>query len=118
MHELSLCRSIAATARSHAAGRPVSVVRVQIGALRQVVPDSLLFCWKVIREFEGMPDAELKYESVPAALNCTVCGNTSEVSVWSMKCPACGSTAVNVANGNEFIITSIDVTSIEVSQSM
>ncbi|MCK5756142.1 MAG: hydrogenase maturation nickel metallochaperone HypA, partial [Mycobacterium sp.] len=54
MHELSLCHAIAGVVTSHAEGRPVEVVRVRVGALRQVVPDSLLFCWSIVRDHEGL----------------------------------------------------------------
>ena len=66
VHELSLCGAIAGVVRPHAAGRHVDVVRVQVGALRQVVPESLEFCWSLIREYEEMPDAELELEFVAA----------------------------------------------------
>ena len=48
MHELSICSAIASTAAKHAEGRPVSQVTVQIGHLRQVVPDALQFSWEVV----------------------------------------------------------------------
>ena len=60
MHELSLCHAIAGVVTSHAEGRPVEVVRVRVGALRQVVPDSLLFCWSIVRDHEGLGAAELQ----------------------------------------------------------
>ncbi len=41
MHELSICSAIANAAAKHAEGRSVSQVTVQIGHLRQVVPDAL-----------------------------------------------------------------------------
>jgi hydrogenase nickel incorporation protein HypA/HybF len=40
VHELSLCEAIAGVVKPHAGGRHVDVVRVRIGALRQVVPES------------------------------------------------------------------------------
>ena len=43
MHELSLCEAIAGVVKPYADGRHVDIVRVRIGALRQVVPESLSF---------------------------------------------------------------------------
>ncbi|EUA09257.1 hydrogenase expression/synthesis hypA family protein [Mycobacterium kansasii 732] len=37
MHELALCEAIAGVVKTHADGRHVDVVRVRVGALRQVV---------------------------------------------------------------------------------
>lgn len=110
MHELSLCRAIAAAVRPHAAGRRVGVVRVQVGALRQVVPETLSFCWTLVRDHEDMPGAELELELVPAEVACRSCGEQSQVaSRWSVACPRCDSPDVTVVHGQEFLVTSVDV---------
>lgn len=110
MHELSLCQAIVDVVKSHAAGRHVDVVRVQVGALRQVVPESLAFCWTLLRDCEEMPDAELELECVTAEVRCRACAGRSEItSAWSIWCPECDSTDVEVLRGNEFLVTSLDV---------
>lgn len=111
MHELSLCQAIAGVVKPHAAGRRVDVVRLQVGALRQVVPETLSFCWTIVREHEDMPDAELVLELVPAQVRCRGCGKQSQIeSRWSVLCPQCGSADVEVVAGEEFLVTSVDVT--------
>lgn len=110
MHELSLCQAIAGVVKSHAAGRHVDLVRVRIGTLRQVVPESLSFCWTMLRDSEGMPDAELELERVTAMVRCRACGERSEItSPWSLWCPLCESADVEILCGNEFLVTSLDV---------
>lgn len=110
MHELSLCRAIAGVVKPHAAGRHVDVVRVRIGALRQVVPESLSFCWSLVRDHEDMPGAELELEWVTAEVACRECGQQSEItSRWSVRCPECQSAEVTVVRGEEFLVTSVDV---------
>lgn len=117
MHELSLCHAIAGVVRTHADGRPVEVVRVRVGALRQVVADSLLFCWSIVAEHDGLADAALELEWVPAAVSCRACGQESEIqSRWSVCCPACASGDVTVIRGEEFLVTSIDIRSDEAAQ--
>ncbi len=111
MHELSLCRAIAGVVKPHAAGRRVDVVRLQVGALRQVVPETLIFCWSLVRDHEDMPAAELELELVPAQVRCRECGRQSEIeSRWSVACPECQSGDVDVVAGEEFLVTSVDVT--------
>ncbi|HZC93456.1 MAG TPA: hydrogenase maturation nickel metallochaperone HypA [Mycobacterium sp.] len=110
MHELSLCEAIADVVKPYADGRHVDVVRVRIGALRQVVPDSLSFCWTLVRDYEDMPDAELELELVDAQVTCRGCGHQSTItSRWSLLCPQCESADVEVLRGNEFLVTSLDV---------
>ncbi len=111
MHELSLCQAIAGVVKPHAAGRRVDVVRVRVGALRQVVPESLSFCWTLVRDHEDMPEAELELEFVPAEVACRSCGRQSEIaSRFSVCCPHCTSADVTVVHGEEFLVTSVDVT--------
>jgi hydrogenase nickel incorporation protein HypA/HybF len=94
-----------------ATGRRVDVVRVRVGALRQVVPESLSFCWSLVRDHEDMPEAELELEFVAAEVACHSCGRQSEIaSRFSVCCPQCDSTDVAVVRGEEFLVTSVDVT--------
>jgi len=110
MHELSLCRAIAGAVRPHAGDRRVDVVRVRVGALRQVVPETLEFCWTLVRDHEDMPDAELRLELVPAEVSCRSCGRRCPIaSRFSVACPECGSADVEVVAGEEFLVTSVDV---------
>jgi len=107
---MSLCQAIANIVRPYAAGKHVDVVRVKIGALRQAVPDSLSFCWTLLRDYEDMPDAELEFEVVNAEIDCRSCGHHSTIdSPWSLSCPDCESADVEVLRGNEFLVTSLDV---------
>ncbi|WP_099025760.1 hydrogenase maturation nickel metallochaperone HypA [Mycolicibacterium palauense] len=111
MHELSLCHAIAGVVRSNAGDRRVDTVRVRVGALRQVVPESLEFCWTLVREHEDMAGAELELEFVPAEVVCRTCGEHGEIeSRWSVCCPHCTSADVTVVRGDEFLVTSMDVT--------
>ena len=48
MHELSISSAIVDTALRHAGGRRVSAVDAAVGALRQVVPDSLTFYFEIV----------------------------------------------------------------------
>ena len=50
MHELSIASAMVNTASRHADGRPVTLVTVHIGALRQVVPESLDFYLEIVSE--------------------------------------------------------------------
>ena len=110
MHELSLCEAIVGVVKPYADGRHVDVVRVRIGALRQVVPESLSFCWTLLRDYEDMPDAELELEFVTAEVRCRCCRTESSItSQWSLLCPRCSSADVEVLRGDEFLVTSLDV---------
>ena len=70
MHELSLSGAIVNTAVKHAEGRQVSVVSLRVGALRQVVPDTLDFYFGFVSKGTVCEGARLEQELIPAGLRC------------------------------------------------
>ena len=110
MHELSLSGAIVNTVEKHAAGRPVSVVNMRIGALRQVVPDTLDFYFGFLSKGTVCEDARLEQELIPARLECGVCEREWEIELPVFMCPACGAAGrVEIASGDEFEVESIEV---------
>jgi hydrogenase nickel incorporation protein HypA/HybF len=110
MHELSLSSAIVNTVEKHAAGRPVSVVNLRIGALRQVVPDTLDFYFGFVSKGTVCEGARLEQELIPARLCCTACEREWEIELPLFTCPDCGAAGrVEVASGDEFEVESIVV---------
>ncbi|MBX6387634.1 MAG: hydrogenase maturation nickel metallochaperone HypA [Frankia sp.] len=105
MHELSICRSIAGIAAQHAGGRPISRIHVRVGQLRQIVPDTLTYCWGLVRS----DDSELVVESVPASVDCRACGSNTVLTEPVPRCGACGGRDVVVVTGEEFLVTSLEL---------
>ena len=108
MHELSIASAIVATAERHADGRPVSVVNVRVGALRQVVADSLEFYFGFVTEGTLCAGARLEIEFVRARLSCQDCGAEWELDELLFRC-ACGSTNVEVVAGDGLEVDSIEI---------
>jgi hydrogenase nickel incorporation protein HypA/HybF len=110
MHELSLSGAIVNTVEKHAAGRPVSVVSMRIGALRQVVPDTLEFYFGFVSKGTVCEGARLEQELIPALLRCGACEREWEIELPIFMCPGCGpSGRVEVAAGDELEVESIEV---------
>jgi len=109
VHELSLCEAIAATVTRHAGERTASCVVVRIGHLRQVVPDSLSFCWTLLTDGTDLEGCILEIEQVPAVIRCGSCGVETTLDVPLMVCPACSSDDVTLLSGEEFQVASLDV---------
>lgn len=109
MHELSLSSAIVNTAVKHAGERPVSVVVVRIGQLRQVVPDTLDFYFEFVARDTVCEGARLEFELVPALLACAACERQWAVDFPDFRCPTCLEGGVQVITGNEFEVESIDV---------
>lgn len=110
MHELSLCRTIVGIAERAAAGRAVASILLDVGQLRQVVPETLVYCWSVVTDSSPLAGSELKVNSIPAVISCTSCGaDTTLRGIPLLVCGSCGSGAVTVTSGEEFLVRSIDV---------
>lgn len=109
MHELSLCNAIADTATHHAGGRRVTRVRLQVGHFRQVVPDTLHFCWRARTDGSILEGCDLDIVAVPAVIRCHECGGSTALDEPILRCGGCGSRSVELLSGEEFLIESIDV---------
>ncbi|ODU04036.1 MAG: hydrogenase expression protein HupH [Pseudonocardia sp. SCN 72-86] len=109
MHELSICRSISGIVERHAAGRRVRTIHVRVGALRQIVPDTLVYCWSLVSEDTPLAGSEMRVEGVPAMVHCIPCDHSRTISEPFMTCDRCGGSDVRVVAGEEFLITSLDL---------
>ena len=110
MHELSLSGAIVNTVVKHAAGRHVTVVTMRVGALRQVVPDTLDFYFGFVSKGTVCESARLEQELIPARLRCAACEREWEIELPIFMCPGCGpSGRVEVAAGDELEVESIEV---------
>jgi hydrogenase nickel incorporation protein HypA/HybF len=109
MHEFSIASAVVDTAVRHAAGRPVTVVSVRCGRLRQVVPDALAFAFELVSRETLCQGARLEQEQVAARLRCPACARAWEIDLPDFRCPTCASADVEVISGEELEVESIEV---------
>jgi hydrogenase nickel incorporation protein HypA/HybF len=110
MHELSLCNSIYKIVEQAAKGRQVSVIHMEVGQLRQVVPDTLRYCWGLVSEQTQLAGSVLDVHSVPVQTSCRACSATTDVAErLVLVCGTCGSGDVEVTAGEEFLLTHLDL---------
>ena len=110
MHEVSICTAIAKIAHKVAAGRPVERVRVDVGHLRQVVPDTLSHSWEMVVFGTPLDGVPLEVREVPAVVECRRCRSLTRLDDPIFRCAACGSDETDVISGNELFVTSLDLT--------
>jgi hydrogenase nickel incorporation protein HypA/HybF len=116
VHELSISNAIAKVVLEHADGRAVTSVQMRVGALRQIVPDALTFCWDVISRQSLLEGSALEIDYVPGVIECGECAASSTLTEFALRCPACGSPLVHVVSGEEFLVTSIELATAEGSE--
>jgi hydrogenase nickel incorporation protein HypA/HybF len=110
MHELSLCGAIYDIADRAAGGREVSVIHLQVGRLRQVIPDTLTYCWEMVSEDTALAGSRLDVDYRPVTLTCRDCAEVTTLSTdLLLLCGACGAGDVTVTSGEELLVTSLDL---------
>jgi hydrogenase nickel incorporation protein HypA/HybF len=108
MHELSLCQSVVDTIAERTAGARVTEVRLVVGRLSGVLPDSLRFCFGVVTAGTALQGASLDIDQPSGRLSCASCGCEHDTDDPILLCP-CGSAEVTVLRGNELLIRSVEV---------
>lgn len=118
MHELSIVSSIVDTVTESVAvypGARVKEVRLRVGALASVVVESLEFCWGIATEGTALEGAALRVETLPVVVWCERCGREVALDgVQSFRCPVCGESAMDLRQGRELEIESIEIDEAEV----
>ena len=111
MHELSLCAAIADIVTRRAEHRHVAAVHVRIGELRQVVPDTLAFCWTMVTDGTDLADRRSRHRAgaCDVALPHLRPESAPIASVFAFACSECGSVEVDITAGDEFDVTALDL---------
>jgi hydrogenase nickel incorporation protein HypA/HybF len=112
MHELSIVEALLDAVREALRPYPdaqVQTVRVRVGALRQVVPDILTFCFTAGTRDSDLASASLELEEVPARARCRQCQHNFPVDDNWFECPRCHATDGALVTGNELELTSLEL---------
>lgn len=112
MHEMSVALAVIDQVEQAAArdGNVTAVrsVRLQVGELAGVVPDSLSFCFELACAGTVLEGAELVTEAVPGRARCAPCAHEWAVRMPPrLTCPRCGGTTADLLSGRELQIVSV-----------
>ena len=108
---MSIAQSILDIVRDEAQKHKLSevrVIRLQVGAMAAVVPESLRFCFELMRRDTVASRAELEIETVPLTARCSNCGEVFEVENYCFVCVRCGDPVVDVTGGRELNLLTIE----------
>lgn len=112
MHELAIAAGILDIVQQNVLASDatrVRAVRVRVGDLAGVMPDSLSFCFDAIVADTPYADAFLAIDRVPALATCGECGCFTELTRPPYVCPACGSIGMAVQSGEELQVVDVEV---------
>jgi hydrogenase nickel incorporation protein HypA/HybF len=113
MHELSMMTSVVETVTESLAAYPgakVLEVRLKVGALSSVIPESLDFCYGIVTEGTPLEGSRLVVNVLPVVVHCAHCDQDAELDgIQSFRCPRCGEPCNDLRQGRELEIDSIEV---------
>ncbi len=107
MHELSIAMSLVEIIKDECQKNKVEKlkkVKLVVGQMAGIVPDSLQFGFEVVSEGTPAEGAELEIEVKPITACCQKCGANFEVTEFRFRCPQCQSLAVKKQGGDELYI--------------
>ncbi len=111
MHEMSiaveLMGPLEALAKQHGLLR-IREITVRAGVLRGIVPEALEWAFAEVARGTPAQGATLKLDIAPARACCRVCGEEFSPTVDSFLCPQCRQADVDIFEGNEILLLSID----------
>lgn len=112
MHELSLAMSLVeeveAIAKRESATR-VLTISLSIGDLSGVDREAFLYAFPLAAERTLLEDARLEVKRIRTRIVCRDCGEHTEPEEFCCICGKCGSRDVEIAEGQEFNITSLEI---------
>lgn len=112
MHELGIAQNILQIVRQSVTedlAADVRAVRIRVGQLSGIVPDSLDFCFSVIVNGTEMPQAKLAIEQVPLVSECRDCKHRFRMDDLAFSCPSCRSVSLELISGRELEIVEIEL---------
>ena len=113
MHELAITEQIADIAIRHGeknAAEKITDLYLVIGELSSVIDDSVQFYWNLITEDTICEGAKLHFKRIPAQFLCKDCGHKYGLEEGELvPCPKCKSTKMEILEGKEFHLDSINI---------
>lgn len=112
MHEMSIAQDIMNIVQQNLppdSGGKVRGVKLKIGELSGVVPQSLEFCFNILAQTFSFTEAKLIIEQVPVKAHCLNCGVTFIEPNFMFHCPHCHDSHVDILAGRELQVVEFEL---------
>lgn len=107
MHELSITESVVAAVTERMRDARVRRIRLEVGRLSGLVPDSVRFCFEMVAAGTTCEGATLEIDEPAGVGHCRTCGDTFDT-VEVLPLCGCGSADVEVRGGRELRIREVE----------
>jgi hydrogenase nickel incorporation protein HypA/HybF len=108
MHELAIMGRVVADLNKRVDPARVSCVRLQIGQLAGVLPETIQFCFALCTRGTALDGARLEIDEVRGRGRCRRCGSEILMETHGDPC-RCGSAEVEVLGGQELRVQMVEL---------
>jgi len=112
VHEMALAQGILATALDAASSNDavkIGRIKLLVGEMTNVEPESLKFCFTALAAGTIAEGAELDISITPLVGRCSVCGSEFPVKGYYFICTQCQSSSVEIVSGRELRVDHLEV---------
>jgi hydrogenase nickel incorporation protein HypA/HybF len=112
MHEAAVTDSMVKLVLEQAQEHQATVIRkvtVVIGGMSGIVPESMRFYFVELTKGTPAEGAILEVLEVPTRANCLACAHGFELEDYLWLCPECGDRNLDIVQGKELLVDSIEV---------
>lgn len=111
MHELSIAQEIITIVKDNLpdSSSKVKIVRIKVGKLSGVLSDSLKFCYDSLVQNTELDGSNIEIEEIPLKLYCKKCEYEFINDDFVFYCTKCGSSEIELKEGNELFISEIEL---------
>jgi hydrogenase nickel incorporation protein HypA/HybF len=110
MHELSIASALIEQVKRHTpAGATVRIVRLRIGPMQGIEPDSLRFGWEAVCREQNLAVPELQLEMLKWQLTCPECARSWQSDELYVACECGCATPLPSGGGADLQLMSIEV---------
>jgi hydrogenase nickel incorporation protein HypA/HybF len=88
--------------------KKINRVNIKVGKLLQVVPENMKYLFEVVSKGKPYKSAQLNIELTPVKGECGDCKFIFDINDYKFICPKCNGSNINIINGKELILSSID----------
>ena len=112
MHEMSVATGIInvlGDKLSQLAPCKLIALELTVGKLSGIEEQSLRFALDTLLVGQGHSDVHLRFRQSPAVFKCTACNWQGQLETFTLRCPQCNATELDIINGQDVILERIEV---------
>jgi hydrogenase nickel incorporation protein HypA/HybF len=112
VHEMSIAQSLIDIVREEMIKNNANIirtVRLSVGEMSAVVPESLEFCFSILTSKTPLEGVRLIMDIVPLKGYCRECEGIFKIENFIFVCPSCGSGQVEAIEGKDLSIVEMEV---------